>query len=408
MKNINLESKISNFETQNDSRFINCKVIACHDGINKNNSSFDSEVQKRCAENSIRGIPLLGHLFLNKETGKYELGGHDIDFDLIDTEEGLDVEIKHLERPFGFIRQDAPVEQEVIDGRRYVVSYGVIWKDYADQLLNIIDENDGNIDVSMEISVDDFHFDDSGIMVISNFTFNGITLLGVEPAMEGAKIRTYSMSDIKSELQEMMRQYSLEKGGEKMEEEKVVVEVEEQTQFENEQTEEVVEKEIETQDNEKFEEVIESETVEETVEETNEFELLKSEYETLKESYSTLEIELKELQEKYSDYDNLKEFKENYDRVAYENEVEQVSKMFELEEEEVKELKDKALAKEIDVEQLKEKLGFKFAMKQIANKKEDKKEFSSEIQIINDTINKENEPYDGEFKELLLRAKNRK
>lgn len=404
MKNINLESKISNFETQNDSRFINCKVIACHDGINKNNSSFESEVQKRCAEKSIRGIPLLGHLFLNKETGKYELGGHDIDFDLIDTEEGLDVEIKHLERPFGFIRQDAPVEQEVIDGKRYIVSYGVIWKDYADQLLNIIDENDGNIDVSMEISVDDFHFDDSGVMVISNFTFNGITLLGVEPAMEGAKIRTYSMSDIKSELQEMMRQYSLEKGGEKMEE-KVAVEVEEQTQFENEQVEETIEKEVETQDGEKFEEVVESETVEEKVEEINEFELLKSEYETLKESYSILEVELKELQEKYSDYETLKEFKENYDRVAYEKEVEEVSKMFELDEEEIKELKEKALSKEINVEQFKEKLGFKFAMKQLANKKETKKEFSSEIQIIDDKENVQGDPY---FESLLAKARNRK
>ncbi|WP_312286762.1 hypothetical protein [Terrisporobacter sp.] len=404
MKNINLESKISNFETQNDSRFINCKVIACHDGINKNNSSFDDEVQMRCAEKSIRGIPLLGHLFLNKETGKYELGGHDIDFDLIDTEDGLDVEIKHLERPFGFIRQDAPVEQEIIDGRRYVVSYGVIWKDYADQLLNIIDENDGNIDVSMEISVDDFHFDDSGVMVISNFTFNGITLLGVEPAMEGAKIRTYSMSDIKSELQEMMRQYSLEKGGEKMEE-KVAVEVEEQTQFENEQVEETIEKEVETQDGEKFEEVVESETVEEKAEEINEFELLKSEHETLKESYSILEVELKELQEKYSDYETLKEFKENYDRVAYEKEVEEVSKMFELDEEEIKELKEKALSKEINVEQFKEKLGFKFAMKQLANKKETKKEFSSEIQIIDDKENVQGDPY---FESLLAKARNRK
>lgn len=399
MKNINLESKISNFETQNDSRFINCKVIACHDGINKNNSSFDSDVQLKCAEKSIRGIPLLGHLFLNKETGKYELGGHDIDFDLIDTEEGLDVEIKHLERPFGFIRQDAPVEQEIIDGRRYIVSYGVIWKDYADQLLNIIDENDGNIDVSMEISVDDFHFDDSGIMVISNFTFNGITLLGVEPAMEGAKIRTYSMSDIKSELQEMMRQYSLEKGGEKMEEEKVVVEVEKETQFENEPNEEV-----ETQDGEELEDVVNVEDVEES----NEFELLKSEHETLKESYSNLENELKELKEKYSDYDTLKEFKEQSDKVAYENEVENVSKMFELDDDEVKELKDKALTKEITIEQFKEKLGFKFAMKQLSNKKETKKEFSSEIQIIDETIEKENQPYNGEFAELLLKAKNRK
>lgn len=397
MKNINLESKISNFETQNDSRFINCKVIACHDGINKNNSSFDSDVQFKCAEKSIRGIPLLGHLFLNKETGKYELGGHDIDFDLIDTEEGLDVEIKHLERPFGFIRQDAPVEQEVIDGKRYIVSYGVIWKDYADQLLNIIDENNGSIDVSMEISVDDFHFDDSGIMVISNFTFNGITLLGVEPAMEGAKIRTYSMSDIKSELQEMMKQYSLEKGGEKMEEEKVV-EVDEQT-------EEVIEKEIETQDGEEFEDVVESESIEEKVEETNEFELLKSEHDALKESYSNLETELKELKEKYSDYDTLKEFKENYDRVAYENEVEEVSKMFELDEEEVKELKGMALSKEINVEQFKEKLGFKFAMKQLANKKETKKEFSSEIQIIDDKENVQGDPY---FESLLAKARNRK
>lgn len=407
---MNIKSKLSDFKMQDDSRFINCKVRVCHDKDNKNNSWFDDEVQLRCAETSIRGIPLLAHVFKNEETGEYQLGGHDIDFEFINTSDGFDIELTHLEKPVGFVLQDSPIEQEIIGDRTYIVVYAVIWRNYADQLLGVLDNSNNEVDVSMEITVKDSYVKDDGMMVINNFDFEAITLLGCEPAMELASLSVFS-TNMKSELESMMKIYSLEKGGEIMEkEDKVIEEVEE---FEKETQEVIITEEctetIEVdgeivEEMTKSTEVVEEIPCEPELEETEvgEFANLKEEYEKLKTSYAELETKINEMNEKYADYESLKSFKEEYDKAVYENQVEEVSKMFALDEDEVNELKEKALSKDISIEQFKEKLGLKFAMKQIA-KKETKKEFSSEIQIINDVVEKENLPYGGVFEKYLIK-----
>ena len=126
-------------------------------------------------------------------------------------------------------------------------------------------------------------------------------------------------------------------------------------------------------------------------EKPDEYAILKEEYEALKVSYAQLEEKLNAM----SDYEELKAFKENADRVAYEKEVEEVAHMFNLDADEVNELKVQALAKEISIEQFKEKLGYKFAMKQIA-KKPSKVVESSEMEIVDNTINSD-APYCGRF-----------
>ena len=97
------------------------------------------------------------------------------------------------------------------------------------------------------------------------------------------------------------------------------------------------------------------------------------------------------------DYEELKAFKEQYDRAEYESEVEEVAQMFGLKAEEVEELKSKALNKEISVEQFKEKLALKYAMNQLA-KKPKVEDNSSEMSIIDeDEVELSNKPYGGYF-----------
>ena len=97
-----------------------------------------------------------------------------------------------------------------------------------------------------------------------------------------------------------------------------------------------------------------------------------------------------------SDYEELKAFKENADRVAYEKEVEEVAHMFNLDADEVNELKVQALAKEISIEQFKEKA--RMDEQDIAEiaKKPSKVVESSEMEIVDNTINSD-APYCGRF-----------
>ena len=417
--NNTLEGKIDNLRFENDSRFLTGVLTVCHDGQNLNNTEFSKEDLMRCAENSLRECPILGSVVTDEDTGERRLNGHDIDYDLVETQDGYDIKVNHIERIYGFIPHDAKisVDYNQENNKYYIVTNCVLWRNYLDDVEDILTRQDGFCDVSMEITVDESFVSIDGVTQITDFRFLGVTMLNDSPAMKGAnlKLSNFSMQDVKMSLQEMIKVYSAElEGGESVEENKEVVKVEEQQNEEPEQQEVVVTQEVtETVevDGEVVEETVETvekEPVEEQPEEVvtegeGEYEKLAEEYATLKETYETLQGAYAELEEKLnamSDYEELKAFKENYDKVAYENEVEEVAQMFSLDASETKELKEKALAKEITTEQFREKLGYKFAMKQLS--KPAKQEHSSEAAILDDE-EISNAPYGGYFEKYRNR-----
>ena len=406
-----IPSKISNFEFD-EGRFVKCSLDVCHDGGNYNGSWFDKDVIERCAYKSLAYTPILANVYYDEDWEEYLVGGHDMDIELIEDENGFDIDVFYLERPVGFVPPDTPIEMvyNPEDGKNHLKAYCVIWKKYSEQLLNIMEECNGELSVSMEIEALDTQVSqETGDVIINDFVFQGITILGLDnpPAMQGAKIKTFSKNNIKIEIEQMIKEYSIEKGGENMEENKkfedeVVEEVQEQP-VEEETVEEVEDEVQETEDvvEEQVEEEQPAEEIQEVVEEsTDEYSLLQNKYveleasfNQLKEEYSMLESKLNSMQ----DYEELKAFKEQYDRAEYESEVEEVAQMFGLKAEEVEELKSKALNKEISVEQFKEKLALKYAMNQLA-KKPKVEDSSSEMSIIDeDEVELSNKPYGGYF-----------
>ena len=406
-----IPSKISNFEFD-EGRFVKCSLDVCHDGGNYNGSWFDKDVIERCAYKSLAYTPILANVYYDEDWEEYLVGGHDMDIELIEDENGFDIDVFYLERPVGFIPPDTPIEMvyNPEDGKNHLKAYCVIWKKYSEQLLNIMEECNGELSVSMEIEALDTQVSqETGDVIINDFVFQGITILGTcnPPAMQGAKIKTFSKNNIKIEIEQMIKEYSADKGGEIMEENKkfedeVVEEVQEQP-VEEETVEEVEDEVQETEEvvEEQVEEEQPAEEIQEVVEEsTDEYSLLQNKYveleasfNQLKEEYSMLESKLNSMQ----DYEELKAFKEQYDRAEYESEVEEVAQMFGLKAEEVEELKSKALNKEISVEQFKEKLALKYAMNQLA-KKPKVEDNSSEMSIIDENeVELSNKPYGGYF-----------
>ena len=96
----------------NDSRFLGCILKVCHDGDNVNDTSFTKEDMLRCAEQSLRECPILGSVVVDEDTGEKRLNGHDMETVLVETDEGYQLKVNHIERIYGFIPHDAKVWAE--------------------------------------------------------------------------------------------------------------------------------------------------------------------------------------------------------------------------------------------------------------------------------------------------------
>ena len=412
-KHLKLYSEMEVFKSSSDSRFVPCRILVCHDQDNLNGSWFDSETQMKCAEKSIRGIPLLAHVYKN-EDDKWVLGGHDTKVEATDTPDGYDYQLIYLEKAYGFVPEDTIITQVEKDGKKYLSCTALIWREYSQQLLDILDSNDGALEVSMEINVDDFSFREDGFFEITDFTFLGITMLGVgvKPAMAGANLSLFTCGDVKTELEEMKKIYSLEKGGETMDKEFENQEVQETEEFENQEEtqqedftpDEEEQKEECSQDNseEKKEDCSEEEEDKDKENHSVEDNTEDEKYTQLKTAFDQLKVEYEELKaqlESMSDYEELKQFKADSDAKQFKLEIDSITKKYSLDAEDAKALQDTVLKHEISKEEYEGKLAIMWAkqVKEAQSFSKTKNGKANSIGIINpnEEFIDSNAPYGG-------------
>lgn len=365
-----------------DSRFLSCILKVCHDGDNVNATNFAKEDMLRCAEQSIRECPILGSVVVDEDTGEKRLNGHDMETELVKTDEGYQLKVNHIERIYGFIPHDAKVwmEYDVEKEKTYILTNGILWANYLDDVEDILDKKDGETDISMEITVDNSTMGMNGIENIKDFRFLGITMLHDRPAMEGANLRlaNFQMDELKTSLQEMMKMYAIEmEGGENMDKDKVVEPEVKEEVFEEvpakTEEEKVVEDEFacdpkKKRNCEEDEEDDKKKDEEDMACKKKKYEELEAKYSALEKSYAELEAKL----ESMADYAELKAFKDAYDAEQYKAKVDAISKEFGLAEKDFKDIREKAYAKEISLENYEEKLAL------ISYRQNAKKNFSAE------------------------------
>lgn len=387
---------------KDDSRFVNCIIKVCHDGLNKNNSSFDKEDILRCAEQSLRECPILGSVVVDEDTGERRLNGHDIDMSLEETENGYEVKVRHIERIFGFIPHDAKIwaEYDPENEKTYLLTTGVLWTNYLDDVEDILNRQDGQCDVSMEITVDKSTMGVEGKENIKDFRFLGITMLGSDPAMVkcNLSLANFQMDELKTSLQEMMKMYAIEmEGGENMDKDKVVEPEVKEEVFEEvpaEPEEKVVEDEFacdpkkkrncEDEDKKEEDEDDKKKDEEDMACKKKKYEELEAKYSALEKSYAELETKL----ESMADYAELKAFKDAYDTEQYKAKVDAISKEFGLAEKDFKDIREKAYAKEISLENYEEKLAL-ISYRQNAKKNFGAEKEKNEAMIIDSTDTEE-------------------
>lgn len=301
-----------------DERFMKVRVKVMHNGLNLNKSNFSDEAIGKAA-NTLSNIPLLAYTKVTDGTNESDFAGHE--FEIKITENGM--KYSYLGRPVGMIPETNNYSfGEDEDGKKFVSVDGYIWKDYANEALDII-QRDGGKKVSMEIKVDEYEDNDS-VLDILNYRYTGITLLGedVREAMMGARADIAEFSE--GTMQEFLANFSAD-----LNSAMAINEVEPKTEPE------VVEEEIIEPTTEPAEEpVVEPEQPEanpvviepgkvEVVEEDSinppeEPEAEDTDFETVKAENENLKAQLAELQESFEalkvEKENLDKFKTDYEK----------------------------------------------------------------------------------------------
>ena len=167
-----VDSSIQPFE---DDRFFKIRLKFIHEDKNPNGSFFSLDVIKS-AESSITDIPILASIIKDDK----DFGEHDIGIeDTYDDDGNLNQKMIYIERPIGVIPSVGNnYHYETIDGVTYAFVDGYIWKEYAQDEVDIF-ERDKVKKMSMEIKIEDSKYEPRDkTLYINKYKYLGLTLLG--------------------------------------------------------------------------------------------------------------------------------------------------------------------------------------------------------------------------------------
>lgn len=210
---------------QEDERFAIVNIGVMHDGMNKNDLFFPTEVMKQ-AEKTIYNIPIgiLYNIFKNDATDHLAKG-----------------EDKTKQHNVGTIPETNEIRYIEKDGRTYMEVYGVIWKHDCPEAYEILKKR--VLNQSMEALLVKYHMSEEGFLIVDEFKFTRIQLLSQDttPAMEDARVELlmqYSAKErdlIKESNELIKRCYSV---GAKDKEDIVEEEIKKEDMAENEEVQE--------------------------------------------------------------------------------------------------------------------------------------------------------------------------
>ena len=341
MQNVSLPIKFNLMENKK-SNLQKCELWIMREGLNSNGSSFDLSGMDKASE-SLKNIPILAYI-KKGEDGEPDFDEHNMEYRFETDDEGnLCLKEHYLEVPIGVIPESNNYRLEKVNGHKWVVVDGYIWKSYSNEGYEIL-KRDEEKSVSMEISVNRGEFS-KNIYNILDYTYLGVTVLGsdVAPGISGAKIKMdFSTNDnteffnavkelnkmLKEELQSEVKQvdnitleFEETKKKKKADDDsrKCGRSVEEVEVLEETETEETIEQVEEIIDTEKEVEAIEEpeivEEVEEVVEEESVEEFVKEETETVEETVEEVE-ETEEIVEEEPEIKETEEFSANIGNVV--------------------------------------------------------------------------------------------
>lgn len=189
---VHVPAKFEKSDSEDDTLFFG-NVLVFHTGINRNGSNVTEAAAKR-AINNLAYKPVLANFC--EIDGVKDFTSHDFEID-------SDGAFIYQEKQVGCFTSDKPYmkEDEKEKDRMNVYAKVAIPRQYTDAVEII--ERKGGTDVSVELAVNELSWDgDSNVLVLSDITVMGLTLLGtnpdtgesVKPGMAGAHLQIEDFS----------------------------------------------------------------------------------------------------------------------------------------------------------------------------------------------------------------------
>ena len=227
MKKFSIPSKfsLSNDFSLNNPDFHLVKLRIMSSGENYNGSSFTIDSLNK-AKDSVAYTPILANI-VEREDGELDANGHDIDFEMkADYKGNVSFKETYVERPVGvFLNNSTEIKYDEENDVNYIQAYGIIWKTYS-SMYDIL-KRDEVKDVSVEVEVINGQFRDDGYYEIQEYNILATTILGNGnlPAIENSRIEfNFSQdNDYRSKLEQvdiLLQNFNKKGGGKGMDENK--------------------------------------------------------------------------------------------------------------------------------------------------------------------------------------------
>lgn len=227
MKKFSIPSKfsLSNDFSLNNPDFHLVKLRIMSSGENYNGSSFTIDSLNK-AKDSVAYTPILANI-VEREDGELDANGHDVDFEMkADYKGNISFKETYVERPVGvFLNNSTEIKYDEENDVNYIQAYGIIWKTYS-SMYDIL-KRDEVKDVSVEVEVINGQFRDDGYYEIQEYNILATTILGNGnlPAIENSRIEfNFSQdNDYRSKLEQvdiLLQNFNKKGGGKGMDENK--------------------------------------------------------------------------------------------------------------------------------------------------------------------------------------------
>lgn len=185
--------------TFSDERFMRVRIAVMHSGVNRNASSFPTKVI-RDAKDTFANIPILANVIsYEDEDGNTVMDYHSHDMYIEEDKfHNGEQKVIYEERVVGVVPEtnNFKIVTDKESGVDYAYVDALLYREYGNYCVDILEAKGGVTDVSAEIYCDDISINaQTQVMEVGKMCMSGITLLGddITPGMKGANAATFSL-----------------------------------------------------------------------------------------------------------------------------------------------------------------------------------------------------------------------
>lgn len=186
-----------------NSSFAVGSLKAMYVGANKNKSDLEKDIVE-AALPTLYNVPIV----CNYKFEENVIGGHDV---TVARNNDGELRVRVLTEPCGVVPDHAQfhfefdTDEDGVEHEYLIIDGVILWK-RQDVYRHIVNDLEGHVKHSMEITIKDGEYDrDSGLFVVRSFEFTALCLLEeYNPCFMGSELEVYSARSFKEQMEQMM------------------------------------------------------------------------------------------------------------------------------------------------------------------------------------------------------------